>query len=50
MCFASKKSSEREFFVPAGTHLDVKLLNLLFLFSFFFFFFCMVVLLNGVVK
>jgi hypothetical protein len=50
VCFASKKSSEREFFVPAGTHLDVKLLNLLFLFSFFFFFFCMVVLLNGVVK
>jgi hypothetical protein len=24
--FASKKSSEREFFVPAGTHLAVKLL------------------------
>ncbi len=24
---ASKKSSEREFFVPAGTHLGVKLLN-----------------------
>ena len=26
VCFASKKSSEREFFVPAGTHLGVKLL------------------------
>jgi hypothetical protein len=25
VCFASKKSSEREFFVPAGTHLAVKL-------------------------
>jgi hypothetical protein len=29
VCFASKKSSEREFFVPAGTHLAaVKLLKL----------------------
>jgi hypothetical protein len=28
VCFASKKSSEREFFVPAGTHLAVKLLML----------------------
>ena len=27
MCLASKKSSEREFFGPAGTHLGVKLLN-----------------------
>jgi hypothetical protein len=27
VCFASKKSSEREFFVPAGTHLAVKLLT-----------------------
>ncbi len=27
-CFTSKKSSEREFFVPAGTHLGVKLLNI----------------------
>jgi hypothetical protein len=27
VCFASKKSSEREFFVPAGTHLGVKLLT-----------------------
>ena len=27
VCFASKKSSEHEFFVPAGTHLGVKLLN-----------------------
>ena len=27
VCFASKKSSEREFFVPAGTHLAVKLFN-----------------------
>jgi hypothetical protein len=27
VCFASKKSSEREFFVPAGTHLAVKLLR-----------------------
>ena len=26
VCFASIKSSEREFFVPAGTHLAVKLL------------------------
>ena len=26
LCFASKKSSEREFFVPAGTHLGGKLL------------------------
>jgi len=26
LCLASKKSSEREFFVPAGTHLGVKLL------------------------
>jgi hypothetical protein len=26
VCFASKKSSEREFFVSAGTHLAVKLL------------------------
>jgi hypothetical protein len=26
VCFASKKSSEREFFVPAGTHLGVQLL------------------------
>jgi hypothetical protein len=29
VCFASKKSSEREFFVPAGTHLAVKLLKIL---------------------
>jgi len=27
VCFASKKSSRREFFVPAGTHLGVKLLK-----------------------
>jgi hypothetical protein len=27
VCFASKKSSEHEFFVPAGTHLGVKLLT-----------------------
>ena len=27
VCFARKKSSEREFFVPAGTHLAVKLLS-----------------------
>ncbi len=27
LCLASKKSSEREFFVPAGTHLGVKLLR-----------------------
>ncbi len=26
LCLAIKKSSEREFFVPAGTHLGVKLL------------------------
>jgi len=26
-CVASKKSSEREFFVPAGTHLGIKLSN-----------------------
>ncbi len=26
LCLASKKSSEREFFVPAGMHLGVKLL------------------------
>jgi hypothetical protein len=26
VCFAGKKSSERELFVPAGTHLGVKLL------------------------
>ena len=25
VCFASKKSSEREFFVPAGMHVGVKL-------------------------
>jgi len=31
VCFASKKSSEREFFVPAGTHLAVKLLRLILL-------------------
>jgi len=29
VCFASKKSSKREFFVPAGTHLAVKLLSIL---------------------
>ena len=29
VCFASKKSSEREFYVPAGTHLGVKLLCVL---------------------
>ena len=29
VCFASKKSSERELFVPAGTHLAVKLLRVL---------------------
>ena len=27
VCFASKKSSEREFFVPVGKHLGVKLLT-----------------------
>jgi hypothetical protein len=27
LCLASKKSSEREFFVPAKTHLGVKLLS-----------------------
>jgi len=27
LCLASKKSSEREFFVPAGMHLGVKLLT-----------------------
>jgi hypothetical protein len=27
LCFASKKPSEQEFFVPAGTDLGVKLLN-----------------------
>jgi hypothetical protein len=27
LCLASKKSSDREFFVPAGTHLGVKLLS-----------------------
>jgi len=27
VCFASKKSSEREFFVPTRTHLGVKLLT-----------------------
>ena len=27
VCFAIKKSSEREFLVPAGTHLGVKLLT-----------------------
>ena len=26
LCLASKKSSKREFFVPSGTHLGVKLL------------------------
>jgi hypothetical protein len=34
VCFASKKSSEREFFVPAGTHLAVKLLTGIPLFGF----------------
>ena len=29
LCLASKKPSEREFFVPAGTDLDVKLLTIL---------------------
>ena len=29
LCFASKKPSEREFFVPAGTDLGVKLLSCL---------------------
>ena len=29
LCLASKKPSEREFFVPAGTDLGVKLLRLL---------------------
>jgi hypothetical protein len=28
LCLASKKPSEREFFVPAGTDLGVKLLHL----------------------
>jgi hypothetical protein len=28
VCFASIKSSEREFYVPVGTHLGVKLLKL----------------------
>jgi hypothetical protein len=28
LCLASKKPSEREFFVPAGTYLGVKLFNL----------------------
>ncbi len=27
LCLASQKPSEREFFVPAGMHLGVKLLN-----------------------
>ena len=27
VCFASKKSSEQEFFIPAGTHLGVELLT-----------------------
>jgi len=27
LCLASQKPSEREFFVPAGTHLGVKLLR-----------------------
>ncbi len=27
LCLASKKSSEREFFIPARTHLGVKLLS-----------------------
>jgi len=27
VCFASKKSSEREFFVPDGTHLGIRLLR-----------------------
>ena len=27
VCFASKQSSEREFFIPARTHLGVKLLR-----------------------
>ena len=29
LCLVSKKSSEREFFVPAGTDLGVKLLRIL---------------------
>jgi hypothetical protein len=33
LCFASKKPSEREFFVPAGTDLGVKLLNPFFTFK-----------------
>jgi hypothetical protein len=31
LCLASKKPSEREFFVPAGTDLGVKLLNIFYL-------------------
>ena len=27
LCLASKKSSERELFIPAGTHLGVRLLR-----------------------
>ena len=27
VCFATKKSSHQEFFVPAGTHLGVRLLK-----------------------
>ena len=27
VCFASKKSSEQEFFIPARTHLGVKLIS-----------------------
>jgi hypothetical protein len=34
LCLASKKPSEREFFVPAGTDLGVKLLNMQKLFPF----------------
>ena len=32
VCFASKKSSKQEFFVPAGTQLGVKLLKTFLLF------------------
>ena len=38
LCLASQKPSEREFFLPAGTHLGVKLLRKnCSLFTYFFF-------------
>ena len=33
LCLASKKSSEREFFVPVGTHLGVKLFEHFFVYN-----------------